>query len=815
MINALFNMNIFPFEEMNKDNNKHILEKNTPTIHQGLEYKEKQKKLISTANKHNSVGISGVYGSKPDSLIETFVEGMNENNINTGGTVATLPPKATIPSIFDTITKQIMSSTDPVVKAEQTHYQGLLNQFNNLKTDFNRNIEAVNQDRIDYINATSPSNAYMSKFIQEPNGTIYYVTQQGVLLTISSTDILNSVSGQNGCPKKETLVKLGSKLKSSTDGRYKYTQSPDNNATFVIGENMQMYQSCGNEGKNVRVSSAWNNSQADYQGAYSSLDIINKSNIGAKLYGGQKYNKTSCLNQAINDNVQNFGLTNYNNSTGLSDCVTMKNIPTNVSTQEKTTCSNSTYIGGNKTNVFSDSQIYGPVNGLAVYNSPQENVGKIQYVGVFNDSWDRAMPLVNNGSRSFNYESCLKYASGNNTDGPNGTSVKYPFFGLQWFDGGSSAQCSVSNVTGADINKTGYAKHGQIPEQQVGIKGKDGYTYGSSWQNAVYTKDGKFLGVFNDGGDRAIKNLAGDRGSKYNSYMTCRKYAMDHNYKYFGLQYFDQGSQGAECWTTNDDSSSTGYSKYGKISSLSGASIGPGSSNNNLNPEGQPQPIYGGAWQNSVFSINYLDTAAKYNGCFNDNQPFLGAMTKISDNSSFKDCSKKSEAAGYTYFGLQAENISNNGPNKSVCYGSNDTSLYQKYGTYNAIYKNNDGDSIGNSGIISSYKMKLSPGSSVIPNENLIGTTAFVNQSGKIYSYPLSSNIFTNEYQLYPMYDSNGYELQKIPANQLPNGVSDCGMICNNNPYCSAYVFNNSDGSCDLKNGKINDILTNKSYVPY
>jgi hypothetical protein len=103
-----------------------------------------------------------------------------------------------------------------------------------------------------------------------------------------------------------------------------------------------------------------------------------------------------------------------------------------------------------------------------------------------------------------------------------------------------------------------------------GIKGNDGNSYGGEWQNAVYTNDGSYLGIYPDSDPRAMINYAGNRdNSNVNTVSKCQNYAIQNNQKYFGLQFFDPNRQVAECWTTNDDSPTTGYARYGGNTSLS------------------------------------------------------------------------------------------------------------------------------------------------------------------------------------------------------------------------------------------------------
>lgn len=111
-------------------------------------------------------------------------------------------------------------------------------------------------------------------------------------------------------------------------------------------------------------------------------------------------------------------------------------------------------------------------------------------------------------------------------------------------------------------------------DAKCGIKGKDGNFYGGRWQNAVYKNDGSYLGTYPDSNPRAMKNLAGTRdNSNVNTVSKCLNYVNQRGYKYFGLQYFDSNRQVAECWTTNDDSPTTGYARFSNPSNTSFCSL--------------------------------------------------------------------------------------------------------------------------------------------------------------------------------------------------------------------------------------------------
>ena len=735
------------FDLFNIKSNNDYLE--TVTITQGLEYKQKQNRLIDLAKQKN-VYFNNSNVSQPDSLIESFVEGIDGES-NTGGTVATLPPKissAIKNTALDTITNQIITSSDPAVQAQQQNYMNLLNQYVSVKEKRDANSSTFHKDTEDYINATSPDNPFRNKFIVTQQGSpgggqVYYVTNKGSLRHIPNMDVWNSISGKNGCPTINSYTQLQSALVPSTSGKFLYTQAPDSKAVFSkddLFENtdMGMYETCGTEGKNVYVSSAWNNPKADYNGTFFTWDSYRPYE---NYHDGQKYDKASCMSQAVNDGVSNFALTNYNKDTGLADCVTLS-VPSVTQGVDQTnrTCSSNKYLWRGRTWDYPDGQVYGNENSVAAYTTPNEKIGSVHFVGVFNDNAWRALPLVNSGRYLSNYwggdynhtyESCLKYAAGGNRDGPEGSPVYYKYFGLQdGHNGGRQTQCGVSNV---DNPTQGYGRYGQIRPRQAGIKNKDGLMYGGGWQNAMYdTQTGSFLGIYGDSGDRAAKHLAGGRdNNNTNNYFRCRKYAMDNNYKYFGLQYINTDNGTAECWTTNDDSPTTGYKKYGRQDNIPGSFQGIGASDPNLNPVGYTNPVYGGGWQNAVYAVDYQNgNPDSYLGCYNYNQNSPQAtMTNLADYTNAKDCIARAQAGGYKYYALGSPNEYGN----AACLGTNNPTDFQQNGNYSTVLTNKNGDKVGNYNYFSTYT--LNTGTPFLPTNNLIGTAGFVESSGTLSRY--------------------------------------------------------------------------------
>lgn len=103
--------------------------------------------------------------------------------------------------------------------------------------------------------------------------------------------------------------------------------------------------------------------------------------------------------------------------------------------------------------------------GASVWNSPAQVV--TDYMGSYGDSNNRAMQLLNNGSQTFNYDSCKAAA----------IQGGHKYFALQNSSTGQNAQCGVSN----DVSSvTKYGARSSYTNVSNEVKS------GGGWTNSVY-----------------------------------------------------------------------------------------------------------------------------------------------------------------------------------------------------------------------------------------------------------------------------------------------------------------------------------------
>ena len=222
-------------------------------------------------------------------------------------------------------------------------------------------------------------NPYLGQNIQfGPNGPLAYVSERANLKWYSDNDAYYRTNGHNGCPTK--IIQI-------TDPKFpaplnlQLGQLTNSVPILAIGNPMNIGQSCGREGTNVRVTSYINNPTSTLLGCYNSVSQVNgitgntiptnmTENLG-RVYGNPV---NSCKRLAANKGYQYFGLTNTPNS-WINTCWATNDLGKAISFGASDDCivkSDTEYIG-DSTN-----------NSMALYQLNEwiyrENMGKIGYV---------------------------------------------------------------------------------------------------------------------------------------------------------------------------------------------------------------------------------------------------------------------------------------------------------------------------------------------------------------------------------------------------------------------------------------------------
>jgi len=798
-------------ENKKKSHSKNNSIYNTPALNQGANFKNYQHKIKNNIKKD----INKVNNK------EGF---QNFNSSSTSDTSYQLADQS----------KQVLDETSSGTD------NSLQNEYNVTLLLYQKLLNKVSGGNSDYINRVSSTNTYLNKLVRwtdpSANGAVMYVTNQGVAKPINDINVLKSILGSNGCPNIKNMVDITIPWDSSyiVEG----TTIPTS-PSLVVGPFMTTGESCGNEGNNVYVDSLINpNASVTYNGCYAD----SASEPVMTFIGGSPPTISGIVNgsfsqpviknntyQGITSESQvpgwNFSAVLVNNSSAWgyptpypngNQCCSLQNTgyveqTLNLSTGSYTlsfmACGRKTQDGPNKIDI--------KLNGTTFYSiTPTSNVWTsysssftvttsgnniINFSGT-NTSGDKSSAIqnialdssgVSSTLGSYTYDMCKQSA----IDGG------YKYFALQNVNTENSmGYCAVSNDNvSATKNGTSYVTSSVVSLWDAKTNGSGNTAsltnqgtltvYNSSGASIFNTTadttltSGGYIGCYNDKSTRAMTNTS---NNKYYSFDTCKQYAIDGNYKYYGSQNKDKNNNGW-CVASNDLSSSQ---KYGIANNCTTDSSG---------------NYMGGAWSNAIYSTD--STGSYYLILQDDGNMCIYKGTSPSDNQGAIWCSStngKQQQPNTLYTadkGKYGQNWIASGSTLSAgdFVGSTDGSIYlimQTDGnlvlytseTSENCQKMNDGNTGGGA-----YGNALYEISQVGIPDN-IGKVAYVDSNSLLYPYPDSSIGLSNDYNLYSNYDSAGHDISNASISN--SDIDSCKSACNNMQNCYGFTFDKTNNVC-------------------
>ena len=87
------------------------------------------------------------------------------------------------------------------LKQLQDRYNALMQQYTDIR-------KKTGKSSLDTISRVSPNNPYLNKTVRFNNGSICYVTNQGVVKGYPDGDIFDATAGNNGCPAKSPILDI-------------------------------------------------------------------------------------------------------------------------------------------------------------------------------------------------------------------------------------------------------------------------------------------------------------------------------------------------------------------------------------------------------------------------------------------------------------------------------------------------------------------------------------------------------------------------------------------------------------------------------
>jgi len=797
----------------------------------------KQKSVTDTASNYNNnnqkqISQSLNQGSKFKKYQQKISNGLEKKANNLSG-IEGFQTNTNQDSNITIQTNDLLKSTD--ISSQNQTIQSLQKQYNGTLTEYQTLLAKINGTTSDYINRISSNNQYLNKYIHwtDPaaGGSIMYVTNQGIAKPITDWDIYTGLLEKNGCPNDKTSVDITIPWDSSylVEG----TTIPTS-PSLTVGTTMKANESCGNEGVNVYVDKLTASSKANYNGCYAddssarTMTFIGGSPPPPASVENGNFTQPSINNNSYQYITSQSQVPNWNFNAVLVNNSSAWGYPTPYPNGNQCACiQNTQYIeqimnlssgsltlsfmacgrpstGANPVDIqLNEKTIYSvtPSKVWASYsttiNITTSGNNTIKFLGK-NSSGDKSSAFqgitIGGGTSSSNgtytYDMCKNEALDSG----------YTYFALQNVNTETSmGYCAVSNDSiSATKNGTSYvitkiitlwdAKTNSGSSASVTDTGtlslfnSSGTTIFNTPTDSKLTSGG-YIGCYNDKSTRAMPNTS---NNKYYSFDTCKQYAVDGGYSYYGSQNKD-GNNNGWCVGSNDLASSQ---KYGVANNCTKDKSG---------------NYMGGAWSNAIYSMDskgiyYLILQDDGNMCIykganpNDNQ---GKIWCSSTNGKQKKANPNYTAAKGKY----GKNWIASGDTlaKGDFIGSTDGSIYLLMQTDGnlVLYTSENSENCkkmkdGNMGGGVDGNALYQFTETGIPAN--LGKVSYVDSNSLLYPYPDSSIGLSNDYSSYTNYSSAGHD---IAGSSFSNATVDsCKSSCNSMKNCYGFDFDKTNKVC-------------------
>ena len=729
----------------------------------------------------------------------------------------------------------------------QVRYNDLIQKYTDIR-------QKIGKSSLETISRVSPKNPYLGKNLLFTDGTIVYVTNQGIAKPYSNNESFNSISGNNGCPKDSININIP----WSSD--YIKGAIIPTIPTLIVGSNMEVGQSCGFEGDNVYVSTLINNPSSSYIGCYN--DRPNSSNVNIVPV----MNSSGIVNGFDANGVSSVYLGN-NNYGGWAAFDQNPNTfwHSDTTSEHRYNDTTGVYEGSNSVRIANiSSRVLGEFLNIkmpGINTSSVQNITATQY---------SISPRLDNSffiTRSPNSWYMCGY---NDIDS---TWYQVDRQQNQNFTNGTPKVYNISTPSAYSAYLLLIDKVGN--DDQIKNRGSVQVGEWDIFANSNSTNDQRAM-IFNS-------DVLG-----YTSFDKCQEYAIDNGYQYFGLQ--DVQTDGtSSCLVSNDIAKTQMYgdatNKITLIPLWSSNTVGANVGYTKLGSRGRlfiNDVNDKNIWQSNEkdpldcsiqYSISELSDAAgndlahytnvTLDYCQSectDNNKCYGIATNTSNNnecwlkSQFKNIQSKSDRNLY-------QKISNKSNCKFLLMLQDDGNLCIYQGTYDNIIqppvwttnttrtqlqpnadwqasKNSFGRNyiIGGEILLKDQWISSTNGSiklimqsdgnlvvytsetklgcrvinnntygnewinavyqvNAIGNKSSLGKIGYVDSESNLREYPDSMIGFINDYQIYPNTDSVGNDITSL----VTSDQNGCQTACNNNVNCSAFAYQINSQTCWLK----------------
>lgn len=723
-------------------------------------------------------------------------------------------------------------------QADTDKFNQIQEKYNSLADQYKTTEKSVNSNSLAAIDRTSSKNQYLNKNIKFTTGQVCYVTNQGVVKWIPSQEIWDSLTN---CSDKTYIdVNLPWLTEYGTPGTTIPTVP-----SLISGTNMVLNQSCGNEGKNVYVSKLTDNTNATYMGCYGDEDgstmtfiggaplktnssSIQNGNFSQPEKTNNSYENITSSSKVPGWNFQNIFLLNNSSAWGYTtpypngnQCACIQNTgymeqTINLNTGSYTlsmmacgrpsTGANPIDIQLNGTSIYSVTPPNNWTSYSTTFNVTTNGGNTIKFIGN-NSAGDKSTAFQGititggdgtTGNGTYTYDMCKNEAIDSG----------YKYFALQNVNTETNkGYCAVSNdYVSSTKNGTSYVISGTIAlwdsktngsgtsasvtnQGTLSIFNSSGATIFNTPSDPDLSSGG-YIGCYNDKENpRAMINTS---SGKWYSFDTCKQYAKDGNYSYYGNQNKDKNNNGW-CVASNDLANSQKYGVANNCTTdASGNYMGGFSSNAIYSMDGAgtyyvilqddgnmciykgkgPSDNQGIIWSSGTNGqqqkTNSLYIAAK--GKYGQNWMATGSTLAIGEFIGSTDGSiyliMQSDGNLVLYTSQSAENCKKNSDDK---YGGGENA--------NALYEFEKTGFLAN-----------------------LGKLAYIDSETNLREYPSSLLEKSNQYELMNDYDSTGNDIQNTTTTTAEKGCIDS---CNANADCSGFVYQPTGSICYLKNSSM------------
>ena len=407
------------------------------------------------------------------------------------------------------------------INSQFTDIKILQDKLENLLAEYQSSQSSLISKTHQYTNVTG-NNKYANKYIQFTDGTVCYVTNQGIAKCISTPEIWDSIAGKNGCPVKNVInIGLPWLPEYASAGTIIPTDPP-----LLSGTCMTTGESCGNAGKNVYVDKMLTNATDKYIGCYRDKPESSLIDIVPKLTVSNSY-ETGNWESAFNSP----GYTTIASSIYLGN--NAANGPYKAFDKDKNSFWHSEVSAANNYN--SSSGVYEGTSSFQYEKSP----------GVIDTFHGEYLWIKLNNPQTINSYEITPRQDAYYYRSPNSWTIMGMNPGENW-----KVLSQESNVDFSTAGRTfNISSPGSYSVYLIGIS-KVGNASSTSNRYCVQIAEWNLYTSSESSFTNENRAMSLTNGGDYVSFETCKQRAIDGGWKYFGIQ--DTKDNVSQCAISND-----------------------------------------------------------------------------------------------------------------------------------------------------------------------------------------------------------------------------------------------------------------------